>query len=55
MQRCGWQYLLGRLLCAHNFKQGHDMGRAEEVCANDAVLRLGLLPYQLDVDGGGVG
>ena len=48
-------YLLGSLLRPHNFKEGHDVGRAEEVCANDAVLRLGLLPYQLNVDGGGVG
>lgn len=31
------------------------MGGAEEVCADDTVLRLGLLAYQLNINGGGVG
>ena len=30
------------------------MGRAEEVRANNAILSLGLLPNQVNVNGGGV-
>lgn len=50
-----WRYLLGGLLSAHNLQQGHNVGGAEEVCANDAVLRLGLLSNELNVNGGGIG
>ena len=47
-------YLLGGFLSANNLQQGHDVGWAEEVRANDTILRLGLLPNQVNVNGGGV-
>ena len=47
-------YLLRGFFSAHNLQQGHDVGRAEEVCANDAILGLGLLANEVNVDGGGV-
>lgn len=50
----GVMNLLGGLLSAYNLQQGHDVGRAEEVRPNDAILRLGLLPNQVNVNGGGV-
>lgn len=50
----GVKNLLGGLLSAYNLQQGHDVGRAEEVRPNDAILRLGLLPNQVNVDCGGV-
>ena len=47
-------YLLGGFFSAHNLQQGHDVGRAEEVCANDAILGLCLLANEVNVNGGGV-
>jgi hypothetical protein len=46
-----WPHLFAGVLCAHNLQQGHHMGGAEEVGANNTLLGGGLC----GISGGGRG